>query len=135
MAHWLIKTEPSSYSYADLEKAKRTIWDGVSNPVALKNIRSVSAGDDLFLYHTGEEKQIVAIARALSDAYVDPKAKNSKLVVFDIGPVRKLARPVTLAEVKARKSFANWELVRQPRLSVMPVTNEIWKAILKMAGE
>jgi predicted RNA-binding protein with PUA-like domain len=135
MAHWLIKTEPSVYSYDDLAKQKRAAWDGVTNAAALKNIRSIQKGDELFVYHTGGEKQIVGIARAMSDAYPDPNAKDGKLVVFDIASVKKLSRPVTLAEIKARKEFGQWELVRQGRLSVMPVPEAIWKAILKMANE
>jgi predicted RNA-binding protein with PUA-like domain len=134
MAHWLIKTEPSVYSYDDLVKAKRTTWDGVSNPAALKNIRAIGRGDEVFLYHTGDEKRIVGVARAESGAYPDPKAKNEKLVVFDLSPVRKLPRPVTLEEIKARKEFSDWALVRQGRLSVMPVPETIWKAILEMAA-
>ncbi len=135
MAHWLIKTEPSVYSYDDLARAKRAVWDGVSNPAALKNIRAISKGDELFFYHTGDEKQIVGVAKALTGSYPDPKAKDGKLVVFDLSAVKKLSRPVTLAEIKARKEFAEWELVRQARLSVMPVPDKMWNAILKMAGE
>lgn len=135
MAHWLIKTEPSVYSYDDLVKAKRATWDGVSNPGALKNIRAIRKGDELFFYHTGDAKRIVGVAKAESGAYPDPKAKDGKFVVFDLSPVKRLARPVTLSEIKSRKEFAEWELVRQGRLSVMPVPEKIWNAILKMADE
>jgi predicted RNA-binding protein with PUA-like domain len=119
---WLLKTEPSSYSYTDLERDRRTTWDGVSNPVALRNLRSMKQGDDCFIYHTGDEKRIVGIAKVAKEAYPDPKAADPKLVVIDLTPVRALKRPVTLAEIKADKRFAGWELVRQPRLSVMPVS-------------
>ena len=121
---WLLKTEPSSYSYSDLERDRRTTWDGVSNPVALRNLRSMEQGDECFIYHTGDEKRIVGIAKVAKAAYPDPKADDPKLVVIDLTPVRALNRPVTLAEIKADKRFAGWELVRQPRLSVMPVSAE-----------
>ena len=119
---WLLKTEPSSYSYADLERDRRTTWDGVSNPVALRNLRSMKQGDECFIYHTGDEKRIVGVAKVAKEAYSDPNTNDPKLVVIDLTPVRALKRPVTLAEIKADKRFANWELVRQPRLSVMPVS-------------
>ena len=119
---WLLKTEPSSYSYPDLERDRKTTWDGVSNPVALRNLRAMKQGDECFIYHTGDEKRIVGIAKVAKEAYPDPKATDPKLVVIDLTPVRALKRPVTLAEIKADKRFAGWELVRQPRLSVMPVS-------------
>jgi predicted RNA-binding protein with PUA-like domain len=121
---WLLKTEPSSYSYSDLERDRKTTWDGVSNPVALRNLRAMKQGDECFIYHTGDEKRIVGVAKVAKAAYPDPKANDPKLVVIDLTPVRALTRPVTLAEVKADKRFAGWELVRQPRLSVMPVSPE-----------
>jgi predicted RNA-binding protein with PUA-like domain len=135
MAYWLIKTEPGVYCYDDLVKQKKTVWSGVTNAAALKNIRAIRKGDELFFYHTGGEKRIVGVARALSGAYRDPKAKDEKWAVFDVAPARRLARAVTLAEIKAQQEFANWELVRQGRLSVMPVPDKIWNAVLKMAGE
>jgi len=126
---WLLKTEPSTYSYEDLEREKRTVWDGVSNPVALKNLRAMNVGDEAFIYHTGDEKRIVGIARVLKAAYPDPKQKDPSLVVVDLEPVGRLTRPVTLAEVKADRRFAEWELARLPRLSVMPVSEEHWTRI------
>jgi predicted RNA-binding protein with PUA-like domain len=126
---WLLKTEPSSYSYADLERDRRTTWDGVSNPVALRNLRSMKQGDECFIYHTGDEKRIVGVAKVAKAAYPDPKADDPKLVVIDLTPIRALKRPVTLAEIKADKRFASWELVRQPRLSVMPVSPDQHKWI------
>lgn len=132
--HWLLKTEPSTYSYQDLERERRTTWDGVSNPVALKNLRSMEKGDQVFIYHTGGEKAIVGIARVLKAAYPDPKRNDPKLVVVDLEAVRSVARAVTLAEVKGDKQFADFALTRIPRLSVMPVTPVQWKALLALAG-
>ncbi len=138
MSHWLLKTEPSTYSYLDLERDEKTVWDGVSNPVALKNIRAMSKGDLAFIYHTGDEKAIVGIAEVVSDSYPDPKQKDTKLVVIELKPKEKLKNPVTLASVKlaavkARKEFAQFDLVRLPRLSVMPVSSEQWKKMLAMS--
>jgi predicted RNA-binding protein with PUA-like domain len=135
MAKWLLKTEPSTYGYDDLERERRAVWDGVSNPVALKHLRAIRKGDELLIYHTGDEKAVVGLARALSDPYPDPKAKDPKLAVVDLGPVRRLPRPVTLSAVKQQKAFASWELARLPRLSVMPVPEPIWRRLLEMGGE
>lgn len=131
--HWLLKTEPDSYSYANLEKDGKAVWDGVANNAALKFMRSMAKGDEAFIYHTGDEKQIVGIAQVTSAAYPDPKQSDPKLVVIDLKPKRKVKRPVTLAEVKADSRFAGFALVREPRLSVMPVTDEQWKMLLEMA--
>ena len=127
---WLVKTEPSTYSFADLQKEGKTVWDGVTNPVALKHLKSMAVGDEVFVYHTGDEKRIVGIAKVVKAAYPDPKAPDSKLSVVDLAAVRPLARPVTLAEVKADPRFKDWELVRIGRLSIMPVGAERWKWIL-----
>jgi len=132
--HWLLKTEPSTYSYADLERDKKAVWDGVSNALALKHLRSMKRGDLAFIYHTGDEKQIVGIAEVTSDPYPDPKEKDARLVVVDLKPRERLARPVTLAEVKALSEFRDFELVRMGRLSVMPVSEARWKKLLKMAS-
>jgi predicted RNA-binding protein with PUA-like domain len=130
--HWLLKTEPSTYSYADLERDKKAVWDGVSNALALRHLRSMKKGDLAFIYHTGDEKQIVGIADVTSDAYPDPKEKDARLAVVDLKPRERLARPVTLAEVKALSEFRDFELVRMGRLSVMPVSESRWKKLLKM---
>ena len=132
--HWLLKTEPSTYSYADLERDKKAVWDGVSNALALKHLRSMKRGDLAFIYHTGDEKQIVGIAEVTSDPYPDPKEKDARLVVVDLKPRERLARPVTLSEVKADAEFRDFELVRMGRLSVMPVSESRWKKLLKMAS-
>jgi predicted RNA-binding protein with PUA-like domain len=133
VAYWLLKTEPSTYSYADLECDKKAVWDGVGNPVALKNIRAMSKGDLAFIYHTGDEKAIVGIAEVSSAPYPDPKQSNEKLVVIELKPKEKLKNPITLASVKALKEFAQFELVRLPRLSVMPVSSEAWKKLLVLS--
>jgi predicted RNA-binding protein with PUA-like domain len=132
LSKWLLKSEPNDYSFDDLEREQRAVWDGVKNPVALKHMRKVKPGDEAFFYHTGKEKAIIGIARIETAAYPDPEAEDGRLVVFEVSPARRLASPVTLAEVKATGDFADWELVRVPRLSVMPVSKAIWSRILAM---
>jgi predicted RNA-binding protein with PUA-like domain len=131
--NWLFKEEPSNYNFVEFTKDGRTVWSGVKNPVAQKNLRSVKKGDRIFYYHTGNEKAVVGIARAAGDAYPDPKDKDGKAHVVDITPERALARPVTLKEIKASKAFATFVLTRLPRLSVMPVSDAEWKEIEKMS--
>lgn len=126
---WLLKTEPSAYSYSDLERDGRTVWDGVKNPVALKNLRAMKAGDRVVIYHTGDEKAAVGLADVTKPAYRDPKGKYPALVVVDLKAVARLPRPVTLAEMKAHPAFAESPLVRQGRLSVVPLTAAQWKVI------
>jgi len=126
---WLFKEEPTHYSWDDFVRDGRTVWSGVKNPVAQKHLRSVRKGDLVFYYHTGNEKSVVGIAKAAGDAYRDPKDKSGKLYAVDVVPVRKLKRPVTLAEVKADARFSDFPLVRISRLSVMPVTEKQWKWI------
>jgi len=127
---WLLKTEPGEYSYDDLEREKRGRWDGVTNPVALRNLRAMKAGDRVLVYHTGDEKAAVGLSEVVGEAYPDPKAKAERLVVVDVEPRGRLARPVTLAEMKAMAEFAESPLVRQGRLSVVPLTAPQWKAVL-----
>ena len=127
---WLLKTEPSAYSYDDLEGEGRAVWDGVTNPVALKNLRAMKAGDEAFVYHTGDEKAVVGRARVARAAYADPKKGDARLVVVDLEPVGRMKVPVTLAEIKAMPAFADSPLVRQGRLSVVPLTPPQWKAVL-----
>jgi predicted RNA-binding protein with PUA-like domain len=131
--YWLLKTEPSTYSFADLERDKKAVWDGVSNALALKHLRSMKRGDLAFIYHTGDEKQIVGVAEVTRDPYPDPKEKDARLVVVDLRPRERLKRPVTLSEVKADGEFLDFELVRIGRLSVMPVSESRWKKLVKMA--
>src|SRR6266404_6544117 len=131
--HWLLKTEPSTYSFADLEREKRAVWDGVANALALKHLRSMKHGDLAFIYHTGDEKQIVGIAEVTSDPYPDPKENDPKLAVIDLKPRERLPRPVTLAEIKTSREFVDFELVRMGRLSVMPVSASRWHGLCEMA--
>ena len=130
---WLFKTEPGAYSYAQLTSDGRTTWDGVKNPLALKHLAAVEKGDRVFIYHTGDEKAVVGVARATSAAYADPKKSDPKLLVIDVEPVRALAKPVSLAAIKTSGRFAGFELVRLPRLSVMPVADERAAEIERMA--
>lgn len=131
---WLFKTEPGAYSFQQLQKDKRTVWDGVKNALALKHLSGIQKGDWICIYHTGNEKAAVGIARALSRAYPDPKKKDAKLLVVDLEPVKPLPRPVTLAEMKSNPKLAKFDLLRLPRLSVMPVSAEQWEVIEEMAG-
>jgi predicted RNA-binding protein with PUA-like domain len=130
--HWVLKTEPSEYGFPDLVRDRRTRWEGVSNPVALKHLRSMLEGDEALIYHTGKEKALVGLARVASAPYPDPK--HPKLVVVDVEPVKPLPRAVPLAEIKAEPAFADLGLVRVPRLSVVPVEPAQWKRMLGMAG-
>jgi len=132
--NWLFKEEPTHYSYDDLVREKKTVWSGVRNPLAQRHLRSVKKGDRIFYYQTGNEKSVVGIAKAVTDAYDDPKDKSGKLAAVDIAPVKKLKRPVALAEIKADKSFRDFPLVRISRLSVMPVSDKEWAEIERMAG-
>ena len=133
--YWLLKTEPDDYSFADLTRDGGTVWDGVSNNAALIHLRAMQLGDQALIYHTGDERQAVGIATITSAPYADPKLGNPKLVVVDVAPLRLLARPVTLAAIKAEPAFADFALVRQGRLSVVPVSPEQWARLLGMAGE
>jgi predicted RNA-binding protein with PUA-like domain len=133
VANYLFKEEPDHYAYDQLVKDGRTAWSGVRNPVAQRHLRSVKKGDRVFYYHTGKQKAVVAIAKAAGAAYPDPADKTGKLYAVDIVPVKRLKRPVTLAEIKADKAFAGFELVRIPRLSVMPVPDRLWARIEAMA--
>jgi predicted RNA-binding protein with PUA-like domain len=126
---WLLKTEPSEYAYDDLEKAGDATWDGVTNPVALRNLRLVKKGDRAIIYHTGDEKAAVGIARVTRAAYPDPKAGDPKRVVVDLEPVSRLPKPVSLARIKALPVFAESPLVRQGRLSVVALSAAQWAAL------
>lgn len=121
--HWLLKTEPSTYSWDDLVREKTAVWDGVSNPVALRNLAAMKPGDDALIYHTGDEKAVVGVARVTKAAYPDPKAKDPKLLVVELTPVAPLAKQVTLAEIKADPLFKDSPLVRQGRLSVVNISD------------
>jgi len=131
--NWLFKEEPTHYSYDDFVKDGTTAWSGVKNPVAQKHLHAVKNGDRIFYYHTGNEKSIVGIAKAIGNAYPDPKDKTGRLAVVDIAPVKKLKRPVTLKEIKAEPAFKDFPLVRISRLSVMPVTDGEWSRIEQLS--
>ncbi len=124
---WLFKEEPSTYNYANLEKDGKTTWTGVYNPLALKYLRQVKAGDRVLYYHTGKERAIVGEMRAVADATADPN--DAKSVMVEVKPVRRWPAPVTLEQIKKDPLFAGWELVRIPRLSVMPVSPEQWQRL------
>src|SRR5688572_18496952 len=130
--HWVLKTEPSEYGFPDLVRDRRTRWEGVSNPVALKHLRSMLEGDGALIYHTGNEKALVGRARIASAPYPDPSDPN--LVVVDVEAGQPLPRAVPLAAIKADPSFAELGLVRVPRLSVVPLEPEQWNRLLAMAG-
>jgi predicted RNA-binding protein with PUA-like domain len=123
--HYLLKTEPIVYSFADLQRDKSTVWDGVSNPVAVKHLRQMQKGDGLLIYHTGDERHAVGTAAVESVDAIDPRVP---LVKIKVG--KPLSKPVTLAEIKAHKLFSDSPLVRQGRLSVVPLTAEQWTWIM-----
>lgn len=132
MAYWLLKTEPSSYSFADLVEQKQTRWDGVENPVALRNLRAAAVGDRGVVYHTGDEKAAVGEFEVAKAAYPDPK--NEKLMVIDLRAGKPLPEPVSLAIIKRDPLFADSPLVRQGRLSVVPLTEAQWRRIHELAA-
>jgi len=131
--NWLLKEEPTHYSFDDLVRDRKTSWTGVRNPLAQKHLRSIARGDRIFFYHTGDEKSVVGIAKAGGAAYPDPGDPDGKLYAVDVVPVKKLKAPVTLKSIKAEKAFASFPLVRMARLSVMPVTDEEWERIEAMS--
>jgi predicted RNA-binding protein with PUA-like domain len=134
VAHWLLKTEPNCYSWPDLVRDKRTVWDGVTNGLALKYLRAIKKGDLAFIYHTGDERSVIGIAEAVSNSYPNPKEANERLAVVDLKLSRKLARPVTLAEIKADPAFTGWDLIRLSRLSVMSVSEKMWKRVEQLGA-
>jgi predicted RNA-binding protein with PUA-like domain len=133
MAYWLFKEEPSHYSIDQLIRDKRAVWAGVSNNTALLHLRSVKKGDRVLYYHTGKEKAVVGVMEIVKGPYADPKRDNGRFVVVDVKPVRRLDRPVSLAEIKSNPVFADFALVRISRLSVMPVTAEQWAEIERLS--
>ena len=133
--NWLVKEEPTHYGWDALVKDGKAVWSGVRNALAQRHLRAMQKGDRIFYYHSGDERAVVGIAKALSGAYPDPEDKSGKYVAVDVGPVKRLPRPVTLAEIKADTAFKDWALVRIARLSVMPVTDAQWARIERMAGK
>lgn len=134
MKYLLLKTEPSDYSYDDLLKDGKTVWDGVANNAALICIRNARKGDIAMIYHTGDERQMVGTAEIISEPYPDPKENNPKLAVFDIKPLKRLKTPVTLSQIKADKKYRDFALVKEARKSVLEVPEEYWKEFMKMSG-
>ena len=130
MNRWLLKTEPTEYSFQNLLDDKKTDWDGVKAPGALKNMRSMQKGDQVLIYHTGKEKAVVGTALVTSNPYPDPEQEDERCLVIDVEAVKPLEKPVTLAEIKQSGLFPDWELVKQPRLSIMPVSDKRWDTIM-----
>ena len=136
MNYWLAKQEPSGprgYNVLQLQKDKKTMWDGVHNNLALKHIRNMKKGDLIFFYHTGDERQVVGIMSVISNPYPNPEEENKRFVVVDVKFKKLLKTPVTLDTIKKQKKFKDWELLRISRLSVMPVPKIIWDYIIKMS--
>jgi predicted RNA-binding protein with PUA-like domain len=133
LALWLLKTEPDCYSWDELTRDKKTAWDGITNALALKHLRTMKKGDLAFIYHTGDEKSAVGVAEVVSAPYADPKEEDEKLAVVDLKPKKKLERPVSLSEIKADKAFAGWDLIRNSRLSVVPVQQAMWDRLIKLS--
>jgi len=132
--HWLLKTEPSEYSFDDLLKNGRDVWDGITHPLALKHLRSARGGDLALVYHTGGTRAAVGIARILGAPYPDPAQKDPARVVVDIEAVKPLPRPVPLEAIKVHPNLKSLEALRIPRLSFAPVSREHWNILLKMSG-
>lgn len=132
---WLFKSEPSSYSWDKLVKEGHTIWDGVRNYTARNNLRMMKPGDEAFFYHSNEGLEIVGIAQVIKTAYPDPSAEGDTWSVVEIAPLKKLKKPVTLAQIKGDKRLADMQLVKLSRLSVSAVTEQEWKVILELAGD
>jgi predicted RNA-binding protein with PUA-like domain len=134
-AHWLVKSEPTKYAFADLQRDGRTVWDGVRNNAAALHLKAMREGDEVLYYHSQEGLAVVGIAKVVREAYPDASDPAGRFVAVDLAPVRALPRPVTLAEMKAEPALAKLEMIRQFRLSVSPVTADEWTTILRMAGE
>lgn len=134
MAYWLLKTEPQDYSWADLAQDGRTVWNGVKNPLALKYLRTMQPADEALIYHTGIERRVVGVAEIITLPYPDPAVDDPLRVVVEITAVRSLPQPVTLAQIK-QGNFTGFDLIRLPRLSVVPVPTQYWQQILQLAGE
>lgn len=135
MAYWLFKEEPDHYSYSDLEREKTTRWDGVTNHLARKHLRQVRRGDRILFYHSGKEKRVVGEMCALSHSMPDHKSADPKAVVVQVRPVRRLQHPVPLGRIKEDPLLVSWDLVRLPRLSVMPVTDDQWRRVEELSEE
>ena len=134
MAHWLVKSEPAKYAYADLERDGKTVWDGVRNNAAALHLKAMKTGDEVLYYHSQEGLDVVGIAKVVKEAFPDASDPSGRFVAVELAPVRPLKRPVTLAEMKAEPKLEGMAMLRQSRLSVSPVSDAEWTTILKMAG-
>jgi predicted RNA-binding protein with PUA-like domain len=134
VSYWIVKTDADAYPFEQFERDGRTVWDGVSNALALKHIRAMAPGDRVLVYHSGDDKALIGLARVVSAPYPDPTRQDPKLAVVDLEADGRLPTPVSLAEVKADKALADLALVRQPRLSVIPVPPAQWQRLLTLAG-
>ncbi|MBH8550823.1 EVE domain-containing protein [Nostocaceae cyanobacterium CENA357] len=132
MAYWLLKTEPENYSYFDLERDGSKVWDGVNNALALKHIRTMLPGDWALIYHTGKERQIMGVTEIVNQPYADPALNEIKRVVVDVRAVRRVSQPVTLSQIKQYDKFRDFDLLRLPRLSVVPVSELYWQYLLEL---
>jgi predicted RNA-binding protein with PUA-like domain len=133
-SHWLVKSEPNTYAYADLERDGRTVWDGVRNYAAAGHLKAMREGDEVLFYHSQEGLAVVGVATVARTAFPDASDPTGRFVAVELAPARALSRPVTLAAMKAEPALADMAMLRQGRLSVSPVTDAEWKTILKMAG-
>lgn len=135
MAHWLVKSEPHKYSFADLQRDGRTVWDGVRNNTAALHLKAMKVGDEVFYYHSNEGLDVVGIAKVAKESFLDPTDPAGRYVAVELAPVRPVKTPVTLAQMKANPQLANMAMLRLFRISVSPVTDDEWSEILRMAGE
>ena len=133
-SHWLVKSEPTVYAFADLERDGRTVWDGVRNHAAALNLKAMAQGDEVLFYHSQEGLAVVGVAKVARTAFPDASDPTGRFVAVELAPVRPLKRPVTLAEMKAESALAEMAMLRQSRLSVSPVSEAEWKTILRLAG-
>ena len=133
-AHWLLKSEPGTYAFADLERDGKTVWDGVRNNAAALHLKAMRVGDEALFYHSGDDKAVVGVAKIVKSAFPDTSDPAGRFVAVEVAYGRPLPEPVTLAEMKANPKLAGMEMIRQSRLSVSPVTDAQWAEILRMAG-
>lgn len=134
VGYWILKSEPEEWSWEDQVRAGTDVWDGVRNPQAVRNLRAMRRGDLALFYHTGQERRAVGVVEVVREAYPDPTDPSGRRVVVEVRAVQPLPRPVTLAQIKADPALSHLALVRQPRLSVVPVDEKSWRRLLRMAG-
>lgn len=135
MAHWLVKSEPAKYAFADLQRDGKTVWDGVRNDAAALHLKAMKLGDEVLYYHSQEGLEVVGIAKVVKESFLDPSDPAGRFVAVELAAARPLKAPVTLAQMKANSALSALEMIRQGRLSVSPVRDAEWAAILKMAGD